>query len=282
MSDLLYEPLVSVVVASYNYGRYLRDNLDSILNQTYKNFEVIVIDDGSTDDSVEIIKEYCDKDTRFHFFEHENHANLGLTKSLKIAIDYCKGEYIAFCESDDYWHEEYLKEKINYLNEHRDADVIVNKFKVFGASEEQVKHYTENPQLLSLYDKLEKLKKPEMIYFKILEDWTFPTFSIVMVRASSLRACNLDAPAVNRLDVWLFWQLTIHYKTGFVDKELTYFRRSGESLTGIAPRIMTFQEYKKSFFKTIKFSAWQRFRLNLVRVKRECIRAKAKLLKKHS
>ena len=102
---------VSIIVASYNYGRYLKANLESLINQTYKNIEIIVVDDGSTDNSLEIIKEYIKKDSRVQLLTHKNNINRGLKISLQKALQIAKGEYVAFCESDDYWDIHHYRRK---------------------------------------------------------------------------------------------------------------------------------------------------------------------------
>lgn len=94
----------SVIVASYNYQDYIRETLDSLVNQTYKNFEVIVVDDGSSDDSVQIIREYEKKYPFVHLYQHANGKNKGLPETLLLGLNKSKGEFIAFCESDDKWH----------------------------------------------------------------------------------------------------------------------------------------------------------------------------------
>lgn len=90
---------VSVIVLSYNNAKYLRQCLDSIVNQTYKDLEIIISDDGSTDDSREIIKEYAEKDERIIAWFHEN---IGVGASFNNALAMATGEYIAEVDSDDY------------------------------------------------------------------------------------------------------------------------------------------------------------------------------------
>ena len=222
--------LVSIIVASYNYGRYLRENLESLKNQTYTNIEIIVVDDGSTDNSIEIINEYVETDKRFKLIIHDNHSNLGLNKSLKKALEYCNGDYIAFCESDDYWAPNHVEEKVNYINKHPNAGIVVCDFIPFGTDKKSINTYTNSQGLIKLYNYLKNLKSPQIIFFDVLKYWTFPTFSIVMVKASELKQCDFDAPVKCGTDIWLWRQLMIKTRTGYVDKKLTYFRRSGESL----------------------------------------------------
>lgn len=99
------EELISVVVPIYNVEKYLRLCLDSLLMQTYTNFEVLMINDGSPDDSANICKEYLAKDRRFQYFEKENS---GPSDTRNYGIDHSKGEYITFVDSDDWLKETFL------------------------------------------------------------------------------------------------------------------------------------------------------------------------------
>ena len=98
MESKIISGLVSVVMPNYNTEEeYLRSAIESILNQTYSNFEFIIIDDGSTNDSVSIIESYDDE----RIVLIKNTENQGVTRSLNIALDHCKGDYIARMDSDD-------------------------------------------------------------------------------------------------------------------------------------------------------------------------------------
>ena len=89
---------ISVIVPVYNTGEYLRPCLDSIQKQTFIDFEVLCIDDGSTDNSPEILKEYCHKDSRFKYLKKENG---GLSSARNYGLEKAKGMYIYYCDSDD-------------------------------------------------------------------------------------------------------------------------------------------------------------------------------------
>lgn len=91
----------SIIVPVYNVENYLRDSIDSILEQTYKEYEIILIDDGSTDSSGVICDEYSEKDRRVRVFHQENQ---GLSVARNQGIDYAKGQYLLFLDSDDYWY----------------------------------------------------------------------------------------------------------------------------------------------------------------------------------
>ncbi len=114
------EPLVSVITPVYNAGRYLRETIESVLKQTYKNIEFIIIDDCSSDDSNDIIKSFCD--TRIVFLQNEK--NMGIEVSSNKALDYCKGEYIIFLDDDDIIPYDRIEYQINIME--RRNDIIVH------------------------------------------------------------------------------------------------------------------------------------------------------------
>ena len=102
LNEIECDPLVSVIIDNYNYGCFLAQAIDSVLNQTYQNFELIVVDDGSTDDSQEVIESYG-KDLSAIFQE-----NAGQGQAFNNGIAHSKGEIICFLDADDYFHEDKL------------------------------------------------------------------------------------------------------------------------------------------------------------------------------
>lgn len=100
-------------MTTYNREKYIREQLDSILNQTYTNFEVVICDDCSKDNTKEILKEYEKKDPSIHV--HFNELNLGFKKNFEKAISFCKGEYITFSDQDDVWENFKLQESIEKI-----------------------------------------------------------------------------------------------------------------------------------------------------------------------
>lgn len=97
----LTSPLVSVAMCTYNGAKYLREQLDSILVQTYPNLELVIVDDASRDHTVEIIREYELKDARIRY--QVNAENLGYNRNFEKAISLCRGEHIAISDQDDIW-----------------------------------------------------------------------------------------------------------------------------------------------------------------------------------
>ena len=115
-------PLISIIVPVYNVEDYLRECLDSIVNQTYKNLDIILVDDGSTDSSGKICDKYVDKDNRIKVIHNENH---GVSHSRNCGLDIAKGEYILFIDSDDTVKSNYVFEMIKEVRE-EDYDLVVS------------------------------------------------------------------------------------------------------------------------------------------------------------
>ena len=104
--------LISVIIPVYNSERYLNKCIDSILHQTYRNLEVICIDDGSTDHSVEIVKEYVFKDKRVKLYRNEAK---GVSAARNYGLDKCKGQYVMFVDSDDWIELDICREALKII-----------------------------------------------------------------------------------------------------------------------------------------------------------------------
>ncbi len=115
---------VSVIIPTYNYGEFIGDAIDSVLNQTYKDYEIIIVDDGSTDNTIEILEEYRDKaDIRYFYQENKGPAaarNLGVKKST--------GKYISFLDADDVYVPEKLEEQVDILNNNKKVGLVYSDF----------------------------------------------------------------------------------------------------------------------------------------------------------
>lgn len=118
------EPFISIVVVTYNRARFLKDALDSILRQTFKDYEIILVDDGSTDNTKEIVTQY----EGIHYI-YQEHA--GISKARNTAVKAAKGKWIATLDSDDLWIEDKLQKQVDYLQTHPDCRILYTAFKNF-------------------------------------------------------------------------------------------------------------------------------------------------------
>lgn len=133
-------PLVSVVVPCYNHESYITEALDSVFNQTYKNIELIVLDDGSIDESVAIVKK-IQKERAFTFASQKN---MGVCKTLNKAISLSKGKYIALLASDDYWDLSKIKKQVKELESNSNSEFCFTQAREF--SNNNAKNYRIFPK----------------------------------------------------------------------------------------------------------------------------------------
>ena len=119
------QPLISVIVPVYNVEQYLPRCLDSIINQTYTNLEILLIDDGATDNSGKICDEYAQKDNRIRVFHKENG---GQASARNLALDNATGEYVAFVDSDDYIEKEMYQKLLSAIQEN-EADLALCNYR---------------------------------------------------------------------------------------------------------------------------------------------------------
>ena len=132
--------LVSILVNCHNGERYLNEAIDSILNQSYQNFEIIFFDNASTDKSLNIIKNYQDR--RINIYQSKDF--LPLYKARNKALDFCKGDFISFLDVDDFWHVDFLKKRENFFNQenrmfsYSNWNILIEKKKKLIKSKEKI------------------------------------------------------------------------------------------------------------------------------------------------
>jgi glycosyltransferase involved in cell wall biosynthesis len=127
---------VSVIIPAYNVARHIRGTLDTVFGQTYRDFEIIVVDDGSTDETVAILKSYGDR-VRWAVQQHQGQAY-----ALNRGVGMAQGEYLAYFDADDIMSSTKLEKQVRYLDEHPDVDVVYTDMRVTRANgESYVKQY---------------------------------------------------------------------------------------------------------------------------------------------
>lgn len=112
-TDEFVDGLVSIVMPAYNCRKYISEAIQSVVNQTYENWELIIVDDHSTDGTDEIVKRFKKQDTRIQYYQSE--SNEGPAASRNKAITMAKGEFIAFLDSDDVWMSQKLEIQIDFM-----------------------------------------------------------------------------------------------------------------------------------------------------------------------
>ena len=204
-------PLISVVMPVYNAEKYLREAIDSILNQTYTNFEFIVINDGSTDGSADIVRSY--NDPRIVFVD--NPKNAGLVAVLNQGLDMARGKYIARMDADDISMPERFKKQIEFMEKHRNVGVSGTFFHIFGDGIDRIETKT-------LYPKLKDMLATSPV--------GHPT---VMMRRNVLNKYNLryDPRYKHAEDYELWLRVRKYTKIANIPEVLLNYRWTGENVS---------------------------------------------------
>jgi glycosyltransferase involved in cell wall biosynthesis len=220
--------LISVVMSVYNAEQYLDEAILSILNQTYSNFEFIIINDGSTDNSLKIIEKYIDNDKRIILISRENK---GLIYSLNEGIDRAKGKYIARMDADDISLKNRFKEQINFMEKHSEIGACGTWIEIFGSN--------RKPKIWKL------AINSEMLYTGLL-------FSVPMAHPSSMIRKSIltkyklqyNKNFKNAEDYKLWIDMSQYTKYANIPKVLFRYRYLHTSISRVADKNIDDTRYK--------------------------------------
>lgn len=180
---LVVKPHISVIVPVYNVAQYLEECLDSIINQKFWQLQIICVNDGSTDNSLEILKKYRKKDKRIKII---NQHNQGLSAARNVGLKHVKGEYVMFVDSDDKMTGEAFSELYDYMNK------TMADFCIFGCNVWKNDKYIKLKKCQDFYQQ----KQNEVFSYKDIYDKIFTKWNVWLkiFRTSFLKENNLQFP----------------------------------------------------------------------------------------
>ena len=215
----------SVILVTYNSSRYIEESISSVLNQTYKNFELIIIDDGSTDKTINIIKKFKDNRIKYKY-----QTNQGPSKARNFGIKISKSRWICFIDADDYWHKNKLKVVNKFLSGN---NLIYHKLHKKVEFKKQNLHITQSKLQYSLFQKYigSKIKNPIAQNLLIYGN-TIPTSSVVIRKKILKKFKSFDEKLRigEDYDLWLRLSLVTD-KFMFIPENLGTYRIHIESAT---------------------------------------------------
>jgi glycosyltransferase involved in cell wall biosynthesis len=231
-------PEITVVITCFNYGHYLEGCLNSVLSQTYENYEIVVVDDGSKDNTLEVMEGYSGLQN-LHFLQQEN---CGQAKAKNRGIEYAKGRYVAFLDADDLWEKEKLKKQIQ-----RFANPTV------GVVYSRARLIDEKGIPLAFKDPGKYLKpRSGMVLHWLLFD-NFVWFSSAIVRRECLERFGFFDEALRMGIDWDLWlKISTKYEFDFVDEPLLLYRvgHSGQMSKNVEVRQQCSDRIFEKFLKT--------------------------------
>jgi glycosyltransferase involved in cell wall biosynthesis len=219
---------VSVFIPNYNYARYLPRCLDSILSQTYQDFEIVIVDDGSTDNSHEVLMEYQGRyPQKIHYYWHPGHANKGVTASSNLAISKSRGEYLAWTGSDDEWYPDKLALQVEQL----DRDTAL------GMTYSYADYIDADGRLLTGRAGTDITSDSNPVG-SILR-FCHPPAMTTVIRRNCLQDVGLVDEKLRACEDWDLWiRIFSRWKVGFIEQSLAKYRIHGGNLSKkIDPRV---------------------------------------------
>lgn len=230
-------PLVSVVVTCFNYGKYLRQSIDSVLGQTYPHLEIIVVNDGSTDNTEEVISEYLG-DPRIIYISQENS---GQTVAKNVGVRQSRGDFVAFLDADDLWCLDKL-EKQMILFDDRGVGVVYCRAKYLDENSDMFEY-----DMTSLYLQPRRGMVTDWLFFD-----NFVQFSSTVVRRECLERFGLFDVSLKMGIDWDLWlRVSTAYRFDFVDERLFYYRmgHSGQMSKNLEERQRCSDRIMSSFLE---------------------------------
>lgn len=212
---------ISIVTASYNYSEYIKEAIESVISQSHEDWELIIVDDGSSDDSVEVIKSYCEKDARIKLFVHADNVNKGLKDTLLLGIEKAECEWIAFLESDDLLSSDYLERKIEIAQNFPETVLIFNAVEYFG---DEKKSWLFESVFVHNSNFLSDKTFPREMFKDLSANNRILTFSSVMARRESLLMADFNTPCDKLIDWWLYINMSFGQKFYYTPEKLTKWR----------------------------------------------------------
>lgn len=213
-------PLISIAMATYNGGKYIEEQLDSIYNQTYPNLEVVVCDDGSTDNTPEILNRYVqEKGLRFY----PNPERLGYIKNFERAMGLCEGEFIALSDQDDVWLPEKLQTLYDNIGEnlliHGDLSIVSPTNEMVQESAHQYYFKEEYPYI---FLDAENQRRFQMTRKSLCQGCTF-------LMRRKLMEISLPFPETEIHDLWLPFVAGNEHSIKYLPLPLTRWRLHGNN-----------------------------------------------------
>ena len=224
--------LVSIIMNCHNGDKYLREAINSIFKQTYKNWELIFFDNASKDNSAKIIKSFKDKRIKYHYSKYMN-----LGRARKKALNLCKGEFISFLDCDDYWSPKKLELQIKELKNNPDVGVSFSNSYFFKNNKKKLLY--ENPPL-------------DGYIFKSLLKRYYISFDTVIIKKKYLEKLNQKFDQKFNIihDLDLLIRLSMITKFRYLNKKLSWWRIHENSFS--QNKISIVNKEKKIFLNKLK------------------------------
>lgn len=258
MNDEL--PLVSVITPVYNGSQYLDDAIQSVRNQTYQNWELILVDDGSKDNSYDIALEWQSKDKRVFALQHPNGQNKGVSATRNLAIQNSRGDYIALLDCDDEWQSDKLEKQIQIFLHYSNVGIIYSQVKIVDENGDTVQNSTHDTSKYYLQGVVGngEVNHPCNVFESMILEKTWMPCSSVIIKKIDVINCGLFNTTLTFQveDHLLFTLVSQKTLSFFIDKPLCNYRLHSNSYTILNNWRRCFVEYYTELCKSLPVSQY--------------------------
>lgn len=252
---MTHKPLVSVIVIFLNAADFLQEAIESVLAQTYEQWELLLVDDGSNDGSSEIAVSYASQNpTRIKYLEHDGHQNLDMSATRNLGIRKAKGDYIAFLDADDIWLPHKLKEQVAILDKYEEVGMLYGKT-LYWYSWTQDPTDVQRDHIPTLGVPLDTpIKPPDLLPLYLRGKASIPCPTDILVRRSIVdEVGGFDETfiGVNNIyeDQAFYAKLCIKTPVMVIDRCWDRYRQHSQASTAVAGRTGTKIQARRFFLK---------------------------------
>lgn len=244
---------IDILMATYNGEKYIKKQIESILNQTYKNFRLLISDDCSTDNTKKILEQFSKKDDRIIIFSQEK--NLGVVKNFEFLLNKVENEYFMFSDQDDFWYENKIELSLNKMKE-TNADLIYTDLEVVDEELQTINN--SYWKLKGLYRKITKYNNFEAIYLN-----NFVTGCTMLVKSKWIPKI-LPFPEKTKYllhDYWVSINISQNGKMEYLNMPTIKYRQHTNNSVGIKTKSEELQKFEeiRNLFLEVKLEHFKVF-----------------------
>ena len=251
---------IDILLATYNGQEFLREQIDSILNQSYQDFNLIISDDSSEDETYKILKEYEKKDSRIRLFRQEK--NLGLIQNFEFLLKQVTSDYFMFSDQDDIWKENKIEKSINKLKQEK-AALVYTDLEIVDKNLEII--YSSYWKYKNIYKKIKKYNNFEALYLN-----NFVTGCTILAKSNYIKDI-VPLPKTSKFmlhDYWTALVIASKDKIAYLDEPTIKYRQHKNNRVGSSRRSDKIEKFKelRDLFIRVKIEHFQIFEENISKI----------------
>lgn len=214
--------LVSIIMSAYNGEKHIKEQIDSVLDQTISDFELLICDDCSSDTTYTILQQYALKNSRVQIFK--NPSNQGYYRTFEKLLYHCKGDYIAFCDQDDIWMPNHIELLLK---------AIGTKSLVFGNCILVDKDGRDLGMTVQYQEGMDTVPKDYISWARTTFLYRNPAMGMAMLFKHEILKYALPFPNINLHDIWIICLSSMLNGISYVEEPIVKYRRLETSITGL-------------------------------------------------